>query len=145
MGVEWGLDRVAKLPTGKYAKGPTLGPEPKVQLTKTEDVDRACRALLNAIPDPARREIALPSGKNVFAECYDPWTNTIVIPDYPSQAERQRLLEHGMGHARGGSHPEGLGHGEWTEAPWSAWYGKKPNVFAGEEPPVSTGNVFRGK
>ncbi len=117
MRLDWRQIRNIAPPPAPYAQGPTLAGPPRLREVEPSAVDSLCRVMLSQVPG-----LRLPAPNVGFFECYDPWTNTIVLPMLPSRRERQRILLHAMGHARGGEHAEGLGGGPWREAWWTGMY-----------------------
>lgn len=128
------LDRVAVLPPAPYDQGPTLSGHTTITLVDPEKLDATCRAVLANQPG-----VLLAPPNQHYNECYDPWNDTGYIPRFPSQAEQDRLTQHMLGHARGGTHNMGLGEGPWHDAPWKAWYKAQP-IPAPPGTPMPPGN-----
>lgn len=141
--MDFGLNRVAGLPSAPYDKGPTLTGSTAVKMVDPGKVDAVCRAMNAALPQRMQAP-PLPQGQ-VYRECYDPWNDVGYVPLYPSKAEQERLTEHMYGHARGGTHDTGAGTGKWREASWARFYRKPANIFAEQPMPKTSGNVFRGR
>ncbi|RAK52135.1 hypothetical protein [Phenylobacterium deserti] len=135
-----GLDRIAALPPEPYATGPTITGKTQVKLVPPEQIDALCRAAFANASTALGLKLTV-SADGRYRECYDIVNDVVLVPKYPSKAEQKRLFEHGMGHARGGTHEPGLGHGLWWDAPW-----KTRNIFAQgpvNPPAVQTENIFR--